>query len=403
MQPLIITQYFHPEPTGSAPPVSDFARWLAEHGKAPKVVTARPSYPNRFVFEGYRRGERDCETWEGVAVRRLPSFVSQSSGLFGRLISEGSFFLSLVFHRLWGSKSDAVVCVCPSIFMALVAPLFVSSDGRLLVIVHDIQSGLGRATGAPDAAMRILERLERVALNNADAIVTLSSGMEDALRARGVTTPIEILPPQIDVNQFTVSPDPDTGIALYSGAMGRKQGLHQILDAAEILQSRGSRVRFIIRGEGGVKEELVRSTIDRGLNNLTFEPLAPQNELAKAMALGSVHLVPQAADGADFAVPSKAYSIMASGRMFLATASPASPLALLAEESRAGICVPPDEPKQLADTLEMLIGDKAIRQRFAHNGRSFVEKNVDRSVICRKIWSTLKTGSPYEFDECDEC
>lgn len=389
MSPLILSLYFHPEPTGSAPPISDLALWLAERGEAPKVVTARPNYPDRVVFEGYRRGERDVEDWNGVSVRRLGNLVTSNSGVLGRLITESSFMAALAIHRLSGLKSSAVISVCPSIFVSLVAPVFVSRGGRHLAIVHDIQSGLGEATGASGIAMRLLGRLERAALNRADAIITLSKEMGDALRDIGVTTPIEIAPPQIDVRKFEVSPDPNAQIAVYSGAMGRKQGLHQILDAAEVLQSRGSSVRFVLRGQGGIKAELLADARARGLENVSFEALAAPGELNKAMALGSVHLVPQAAAGAEFAVPSKVFSIMACSRPFIATALPGSPLACLVEKCQAGICVPPNAPDAFADALEEAMANQALRESMGRNGRVYVECHVDRSVVCDHIWMAL--------------
>lgn len=389
MPPLILSLYFHPEPTGSAPPISDFALWLAERGEAPKVVTARPNYPDRVVFEGYGRGQHDIEDWDGVSVRRLGNFVTKNSGVLGRLVTEGSFMAALAIHRISGLKSSAVISVCPSIFVSLIAPVFVSRGGRHLVIVHDIQSGLGEATGASGFAMRLLRRLERAALNRADAIITLSKEMGDALRAIGVTTPIEIAPPQIDVRKYEVSPDPNAQIVVYSGAMGLKQGLHQILDAAQVLQSRGSRVRFVLRGQGGIKADLIAEAQSRGLENVSFEVLAAPDELNTAMALGSVHLVPQAAAGAEFAVPSKVFSIMACSRPFIATAVPGSPLACLAEKSQAGICVPPNTPDALADALEEAMSNDELRESLGRNGRVYVERYVDRSVVCDHIWKAL--------------
>lgn len=394
MRPLILTLYFNPEPTGSAPPISDFALWLAEHGQSPKVVTARPNYPDRVVFEGYRRGERDEEEWQGVSVRRLPSVVTRSSGVLGRLLTEGSFLAALVLHRFSCRRSLKVVSVCPSIFVSLAAPLFVSPGGRHVAIVHDIQSGLGRATGASGFIMRVLGLIERIALNRADAIITLSSGMADALRAMGVTTPIEIAPPQIDVRKIQVFPDPNAGLVVYSGALGRKQGLQQILDAAEILQARGSPIQFKIRGQGGIKAELMASAKAKSLENIAFEPLASADKLSEAMAAASIHLVPQSSGGADFAVPSKIYSIMASSRPFIATAHPDSPVARLTEESEAGIYVSPDAPGKFADALEATIKDNALRERLGTNGRSYVESKVDRSIVCEQIWKALRARCP---------
>ncbi|GGE43306.1 hypothetical protein GCM10011367_17490 [Marinicauda pacifica] len=237
--------------------------------------------------------------------------------------------------------------------------------------------------------MQALRLLERYALNRADVIVTLSSGMAEAIRELGVRTPVIVAPPQLDVHKFKVLPEPANPTVVYSGAMGRKQGLHQILAAAEVLKTRDSEIQIVIRGQGGIKDELVTLAHSKNLTNVRFEPLAPFDQLNEAMASGHIHLVPQASDGADFAVPSKIFSIMACGRPFIATAHAESPLADLAEQSGSGVVVTPDDPFALADAITSLMKSESTRLNYGANGRRYVERCVDRSVVCEKIWDAL--------------
>lgn len=320
-----------------------------------------------------------------------------TAGLVGRLLTEGAFAAHLIFARLSGVKARMrLISVCPSIFAVAVAPLFKARGGRHLVIVHDIQSGLGGSVAGGGPAMRLLRLLERIALNRADVIVTLSRGMETALREIGVTVPIVIAPPQVDVRELTVLPEPPgTPLALYSGAFGKKQGLEQVLAAARILQDRGSTVRILLRGQGGIEHQLRTKCREEGLRNTEIEPLAPRDQLNLAMSQGTIHLVPQAAGGANYAVPSKAFSIMSAGRPFVATAEPGSPLDMLVKESGAGICVPPDHPEELAGAIDRIAADPELRASLGQAGRRYVETKVDREVVCRKILAALDGTAVY--------
>lgn len=392
---LIISAYYHPEPTGSAPPISDLSFWMAEQGADLRVLTARPSYPAREVFDGYRQGERDQEVVRGVQVQRLGAHVGRGAGLVSRFRTEFSLFLRLCAARISGRARPArhVISVCPSVFVVLAANLFRRPGGRSLCIVHDIQSGLARGLkmGTGGAVLWALRSLEAWAYNSCDVVVALSEGMAAELRQLGVRRPIVVLPPQVDVRELTPLPEPAAAapVLLYSGNLGRKQGLDQVLGLAAALRARGCPARIVIRGEGSERPQLEREAAEQGLTNVDFQDLAPRGALAQAMAEGVIHLVPQHPEGAVFAVPSKVFSIMGVERPFLATAKPGTPLWEIARASGAGVCVEPYDIEALAEAAERLLGDPALRRRMGQAGRAYAERNLDREVVCRRMWLAL--------------
>lgn len=396
---LILSNYYHPEPTGSAPPISDLSFWFAENGADVKVLTARPSYPLGRVFEGYRSGERDVETFRGVKTRRLAAHVAANRGLVGRLRGELSFLMAAIAARAAGRTAPAqhVICVCPSTFTVAAAPLFRRRGGRLLCIVHDIQSGLAAALGfgLGGFAVRGLRAFEAWAINRCDVVLALSEGMRAELLRLGVKRPIVVIPPQVDVREITPSPEPAATPPrlVYSGNLGRKQGLDQVLDLAEELLRRGAEAQILIRGEGSERPELEALAARRNLTNVVFADLARREDLSRAFAEGLIHLVPQNPDGASFAVPSKVFSIMAAERCFVATARPGTPLWTIAEESGGGVCTEPYDPAALADAVTTLLANPQRRRQMGASGRGYVEEKVDREVVCRASWLALCGGA----------
>lgn len=392
---LIVTRHYAPEPTGSAPPMQEMAEWLAANGYRPCVVTVRPNYPGNAVFEGFSRGERDLERDAGVDIRRLPTAPVRGAGLMARMGPELEFLFRLVSMRLSGGlQSQAVlISLCPSIFTVVGALPLRAAGGRHLVVVHDIQSGLGSALGSvvTRALMPLLATVERWALNRADAIVVLSEEMKEHLRRMGVRKPIEIQPPMVNTQLIQPSPEPAAPPTLmYSGNLGRKQGLGQVLDLAEELKRRGSPARVVVRGGGAMRDELIAETAERRLDNVVIEDLVPRSEIGRSLAEAHLHLVPQVATGGDFAVPSKIFSIMAAGRTFVATAAPGSTLASLAEGSGAFICSAPESPKAFADAVEALLADHTLRARLAAAGRRYVETTVATDVVMQRIATLLQ-------------
>jgi colanic acid biosynthesis glycosyl transferase WcaI len=395
---LILTRHYAPEPTGSAPPMQQIAEWLAGQGHGVRLTTVRPSYPTPAIFEGYAKGERDRVVENGVQVLRLPAQPVKGAGLLARMGPEARFMIDLMLGAVTGRirRSDKTISLCPSILTTLGALALARRGGRHVAIVHDVQSGLGSALGSAGlrAVLPILKRLEAFALNRADHVVVLSSGMQRAVQALGVRRPIAIRPPSIDTRAIVPAPRPEGAppTLMYSGNLGRKQGLEQLLDLAAVLMARGSPIRICIRGDGASREALVAEAERRTLTNLAFLPLAPKEQFAASLAEGDVHLVPQIADGGDFAVPSKVFAVMAAGRPFVATALPGSSLDHLAQTSGAFVCVEPNQPEAFADQVQALMADEGRRAQMGRNGRDYVIKEVDTDVVMRRLLPLLDAG-----------
>ena len=402
---LVITRHYFPEPTGSAPPMTQLAEWMAREGFPTRVVTVRPSYPTPHVFDGYAQGQRDRETLNQVDVIRWPTNPVRGTGLLWRVGPECRFMLQLWKAYLSNSFRPArmLVSLSPSIFTVIGALGFRASGGRHIAVVHDIQSGLGQALGSPAVKMLMLalKRLERWTLNRVDEVVVLSDSMADAIRSLGVTRPITVLPPQIDCSAIQPRPRA-TGAPptlMYSGNFGRKQGLQQVLDAAELLKVREPDIRIIMRGEGALKSAIEQEILTRGLTNIQFLPLVAEEELCASLAEGDVHLVPQIADGGDFAVPSKAFAIMAAGRPFIATGTPGSAIDRLARASGAFVCVPPFDSEAFARTAAALLRDDLRRARLGEAGRRFVLGYANTEVVMRRMVDLLE-GDNSGGDHC---
>jgi colanic acid biosynthesis glycosyl transferase WcaI len=398
---VIISLCYWPEKAGGAPPVQQMAEALARSGTVVTVITARPSYPEMAVFPEYRDGSRDRETHNGVAIIRLPAAPQKAGGgPLSILKTEGAFALGALWHLIRMPRPDTAIAVCPSILAVAAMRLGLACKVRCVAVVHDIQSGLAKSLRVARHApiTRLLEWLERITLNRIDHIVTLSHAMTDEIRGLGVATPISIIPPTVDDDLIQPLPEqPGAPMLLYSGNIGRKQGLEQLLDLADELQRRRLQCTVVIRGDGNYREALQRSAEERALNNVRFEPLRPTEQLAASLAEGHLHLVPQNPAGAAFAVPSKIYSIMAAGRPFVCTAEPGSPLDRLRAESNAFVTCPPNQPGQLTDTVERLMADPAERTRLGQNGRAYVERYAGKAACTRAYRALLASAETPEI------
>lgn len=389
---IIVSLYYWPEPAGSAPPVQQMAEALARLGSRVTVLTARPAYPEMRVYPEYRDGARDCEQYNGIDIERIPiGSCKPGDGILSRLTTELNFALRVWWKLLGISHYTHLISLSPSI-LAVLAGIFGSfRPTRRTAIVHDLQSGLALSLKMSryGFVLSMLEWLERTTLNRLDHVITLSESMAETLKAIGVISPITIIPPTVDDDFISPQPEPSGPVtAIYSGNLGRKQGLSQLLDLAVFIENRDLAISLIIRGDGNYREKLKQRAEELGLRKLRIEPLRRTEELSDALAEGHIYLVPQDPAGAPFAMPSKIYSIMAAGRPFICTAEVASPLDKLRKSSDAFVICKPNDPVHFGIALEILMMNSAERLRLGMNGRDYVKKYAGKTA-CERAYGAL--------------
>jgi colanic acid biosynthesis glycosyl transferase WcaI len=383
---LFVSRYYWPELIGSAPFSTDIAEWLAARGRPTTVVSGLPHYPHDEVFPAYRDGRCRRETVCGVAVERLRAGPPRGGSAAARIANEAEFLLrglaTLVTGRV--RRHPVVLALCPSILSVALGIAARRRGGVCVAVVHDIQSGLAEKLGMGGSNMaRLMRAAERSILNRTDLVAVLSPEMKDQLRSIGVTVPIEVIPLWVDTDQIQAAPAvarPGVKV-LYSGNLGRKQGLGQVVQLARELSSSRLDIEIVLRGNGNQAGELLEQIRSLGLTNIQLAELQPNEALGTALAAGDIHLVPQRPDAAAFAVPSKVFNIMAVGRPFVATALQDSVLWRLQHQSGAFLCVPPDDAPTFAEAVIRLADDSRLRQELGRRGREFVEAHYAKPRI----------------------
>jgi colanic acid biosynthesis glycosyl transferase WcaI len=242
------------------------------------------------------------------------------------------------------------------------------------------------------AAKRALESLETALYNGFDRVSTISRRMLEHLWRKGVPAEKTVLFPNW-VDEKRIYPaagsehlrlewniEPERTLVLYSGNMGRKQGLETLIECARLLcQETG--IFFILCGEGAVRPLLEKQA--QGLSNLRFSPLLPVERLNELLNSADIHVLLQRADAADLVMPSKLGGMLASGRPVIATALPGTELAQVIDQ--VGRLVPPEDPRALADAILQLASQPDKQSELGRKGRFFVEQNWSKSQVLSKF------------------
>ncbi|MFA9594936.1 colanic acid biosynthesis fucosyltransferase WcaI [Citrobacter telavivensis] len=406
MRILVYGINYSPELTGIGKYTGEMVEWMAREGHEVRVITAPPYYPQwkvgaRYSAWRYRREEGDATVW------RCPLYVPKQPSTLKRLLHLGSFALSSFFplmaQRRW--KPDRIIGVVPTLFctpgMRLLAKL---SGARTLLHIQDYEVdamlGLGLAgNGKTGKVAQLATAFERSGLHNVDNVSTISRSMMNKAQEKGVAAEKVIFFPNwsevsrfqnvndddvITLRQRLGLPD-DKKIILYSGNIGEKQGLENVIMAAE--QLREQPLIFAIVGQGGGKARLEKMARDRGLHNVLFSPLQPYEALPALLKMGDCHLVVQKRGAADAVLPSKLTNILAVGGNAVITAEPETELGQLCDNfTGIAVCVEPES----VDALVAGIAQALAMPKNNTVAREYAERTLDKENVLRQFITDIR-------------
>ena len=183
----------------------------------------------------------------------------------------------------------------------------------------------------------------------------------------------------LDLDKFRYTPpftrQPNV---LAVGRLVEKKGFSDLITACSILASRGKNFRCDIVGDGQIRADLERKISELDLGKIVkLHGSQPQGTVKKFMQRAAAFAAPCviAADGNRDGLPTVLLEAMALGAPSVSTDVTGIPEILI--HGLTGLMVPQNDPIELADAIESLISNRALRIRLATNARRMIEENFD--------------------------
>jgi glycosyltransferase involved in cell wall biosynthesis len=246
----------------------------------------------------------------------------------------------------------------------------------------------------------LLRMLEKWLYSIADRILVVLPRAVDYIAPLGISADkIVWLPNGVDLIDF---PDPPSSVyrhcftLMYFGAHGNANGLDNMIQAMALLQQRTFTQPICLRliGDGPLKPVLMKRACQLKLDNVFFEPPVPKKRIPTVAAEADAFVF-SLVDAPVFRYgisSNKLFDFIVSSRPVLFCSNAINnPI----HEANSGITVSPEDPVALADAIEQLLSmSPEKRHEMGKNGRRYVEKNHDYSVLAGKLAAVLEGVCP---------
>lgn len=418
---LLIGGNFYPEPIGIGKYNGEMMDWLATNGYDCTVVTTYPYYPQWKVQAPYIKKSFWYKTEtkyvkpfyeNSVKIYRCPQYVPVNPTGANRMILDLSFFLTsfmLVIRLLFQRKYDVVISVVPCFQLGLLGIFYKKLRGtKFFYHIQDLQIDAARDLGMikSKSLINFLLGIEKYILKHADIVSSISAGMIDKIKAK-CDKKIDYFPNWVDTKMFYPIADkarlkeefnfnPSDKIILYSGAVGEKQGLENILSVAKDFGDK-PHVKFVICGSGPYLKKLEDIKAAYNLTNVVFMSTQPIEKLNRFLNMADVHLILQKSNASDLIMPSKLTTILAIGGVALVTAMPGSSLHNLINLYNLGVIVEPENLSALDEGINLAIENS--NEEIQLNARTYAERHLSIEKIISRFSHNMKETSDDEFIE----
>jgi colanic acid biosynthesis glycosyl transferase WcaI len=385
MKVLVIGTLYEPDLGPSAALFTLLSENLVRRGHRVTVITMVPHFPSgqvRADFTG-KRIWRSIESDVRVIRIRIPS--ADRSNLAQRLFQYLCYQIGAIGAGFF-EDYDVVLAANPFLTVFLPFVWFVVLRRKPAVYsVQDLYPDVGVRLGVfrGKFVIALATALEGFCLKRARVVQIISDSFRSRLCELGVRedrivriydwVDTDLIRPLPRENAFSEQHDLNGRfVVLYAGNLGFSQGLEHVLTVARQMADHQD-ILFVFVGEGSALESLKSQASKCQLANVRFIPFQPRCALPEVLASADISLVPLRRGIAQDSLPSKIFSIIASGRPLLASVDQGSAIRDLVELANAGLCVSPEEPPELVDAILRLKQSPELRQCLGRNGREWAE------------------------------
>ena len=261
-----------------------------------------------------------------------------------------------------------------------------------------VGTGLAKKDGLLWKIGRVIENFT---YRNADKIIVISQDFKRNIMAKGVPEEkIEVIYNWVDEQAVVHIPraenklfekynlDPNKFYITYCGNIGLTQNMDLLLDVAKELSSEDN-IHFVLVGEGADKARVQSRVENEKINNISFLPFQPYEDISHVFSLGDAGLIISKPGVGENSVPSKTWSIMSAECPVIANFDENEIKTILTDNS-CGIFTKAGDKEAFKNAILELYNDREKAVQLGKNGRQFILENLTREIGTSKYVEVVK-------------
>jgi colanic acid biosynthesis glycosyl transferase WcaI len=383
---LVASQYYVPDPTTTAAYMTAIAEGLAVDHQVVALSGSRNSKSN------------PGQDQKKPAVIEIHNWTPPKGALIRRAIAISLFAVRMFLSTFVQARRNDIVFCVTNPFTLPYAVIFAAKlrGAATALLIYDLYpEALERAELIRPHSLtaRLIRFANTILFRSLDAIITIGRDVEPLLLAYRGVTPEKInfipnwtlLPPGYREltpdNRFRAGRHSQLIVGL-SGNLGFTHSPRTVFEAARLLKE-DKDIHLILSGWGiGWKQLRDLEAADK-LDNVTLLDPVPEAELVEFLSAADVWIIPYRRNTAGVSVPSRLYNLLAIGRPIIVAAESCSEAAMVIREENIGWVVPPEDPRQLADTIRLAASDREATIRKGHRAAEAARKYSPDAAMAR--------------------
>lgn len=392
MKLLYFVQYFPPENASGLSLVNDLLEHFSSNGMDVVVYTPVPTRGVDDKTRNYYKRHKVTRVNDHLTIRRMPLY-REGKAFKQRAIRYSLFSLECILKGVFIPADAIFLSSGPPTQTLAIGILRKLTSKKIVYNLQDMfpDSLINADMAKEDSkAVKIGRWMEKVSYKNAHAIITVSEDMEKNVLQNGVDkSKVYMIRNWIDTDEFVpimrednilfekLNLDRSKFYLVYSGNIGYTMGLEYVIQAMEKLQEEKN-LELLIFGEGSEKEKLQNLVNDKEINNVRFFPFQDSKLISNVYSIGDMALISGRKGLASVSMPSKTWTIMATGTGILAQFDAGSELDQTVQDAKCGVTVEPGNIEKIAEAIRSLAADKAKCKEYGRNARMYAVDHISK-------------------------
>lgn len=267
-------------------------------------------------------------------------------------------------------------------------------NNKFGIVEYDIYPDALRNVKCPSIIIKWWSKRNRQIFKKACGIITLGEGMKKQLTNYCNLEKIKVIHNWGANNNAELVNEADNlfvkkhnlqgkFIVLYSGNIGYTHNVESIIEVAEKFKD-NQKIVFVIIGEGGKKDALIKMAKENSLDNVLFSDFLPSEDVKYSMSCANLGVVTLTKETACVSVPSKTYNLLSYGIPLLNISPSYSELGKIIDETGCGESFEPDNIVGITNYINSCMSDGNRYERYRHSakqaGKMFTSLNATEYI-----------------------